>query len=336
MDNNIAAGRIRKAAVSMLLILMLSFGAVLAGAEQTQADSEQDLQTLQTQEQTSRIFSKGKDYYYLDQDGSVRKTAGFVLDLGNLYYVSKGGKIVAGETFNVRKDKYRAYKNGVIATGIYKWGKKWYFSDQNGRCIEKECIVSWNDSQYYLDRNGVVAMNKAVAFNNVPYLADPAGRITPLEIPDGGSDPVVAVAKKQVGVMTGRKYWKWYFHSKFINTDRTPWCGTFVAWCYKQAGEYDRLSAARKYGNLGYVPSYSHFASSREKWISKSAAQPGDVVVFGKNRHVGIVEGISGSCLITIEGNAGPTAAFGCGKAGAVCRKAYKLSDKDIKGIVRP
>lgn len=350
--------RLKRSVTAMLMAVMLSFGTVFAAAEQVQADSQQGQESVQNQTQTeattqtetataaqtetaaqtqeSRVFKKGKYYYYRKQNGSIRKKAGFVRDGDKLYYVRKGGKIMTGKTFKVGKKKYRAFKNGVIAVGVYRWEKKWYFSDQNGRWIKKECVVSWNDSLYYLNKNGIVAMNAAVAFKNVPYLADESGRLTMLEIPDAGDNPVAAVAKSQVGVMTGKTYWKWYFHSKFINTDKTPWCGTFVAWCYNQAGMYDRLSGVTSYGNLGYVPSYSRYANKKNKWVNRADAQPGDVVVFGKNRHVGIIEGISGGCLITIEGNTGPTAAFGCGKAGAVCRKAYKLDDKDIKGILRP
>lgn len=328
--------RMKRTAVSLLLILMLSFTAAAAGTQQVRAETQGTETAVQTPVQVSNIIKKGKYYYYRKADGSIRKKAGFVTDLGNLYYVRKGGKIQTGKTFKVGKNKYHAYKNGVIAVGVCKWDGKWYFSDANGRWIKKESIVAWNGNLYYLDKNGVVAMDRAVSFNNQPYLADVTGALKPLEIPDGGGNPVVFVAKQQVGVMTGKTYWKWYFHTKFIDTDRTPWCGTFVAWCYAQAGQYDLISVAKNYGNLGYVPSYSKYANRHNKWINPAAAKPGDIVVFGKNRHVGLVEGITDGCLITIEGNAGPTAAFGCGKAGAVCRRAYKLSDRDIKGVIHP
>jgi len=343
MNNSMTNNRIRRALVSLLLMMMLSLGTVFTYADDQSvpADSGQPAQAAAENaspapQPLSRIVRKGKYYYYKNASGKIRKKKGFVSDLGNRYYVKKGGKIVTGKTFKVGKNKYRAYKNGVIATGIYKWDGKWNFSDQKGRWIKKESVVSWNGDLYYLNKKGVVARNAAAAFNNVPYLADEAGRLTALEVPDGGGSPVVAIAKSQVGIMTGKTYWKWYFHMKFIDTDRTPWCGTFVAWCYNQAGMYDRISVAQKYGNLGYVPSYSRFADKKKKWVNRAEAQPGDVAVFGRDRHVGIVEGISDGCLITIEGNAGPTAAFGCGKAGAVCRRVYKLGDSDIKGIVRP
>ena len=73
-----------------------------------------------------------------------------------------------------------------------------------------------------------------------------------------------------------------------------------------------------------------------KKWVNKKDAKGGDVIVFGKNRHVGLVEGISGAYIITLEGNAGPTAAIRCKKPGAVVRNAYKIDSPKIKGVIRP
>ena len=362
-----AHNRIRRTVIALILMLMLSFGTAFAyaddqtqtevtepGTEQIQEEPSQggddpqggdqagsDDQT-QTEEPApapkpvSRIIKKGKYYYYKQANGKIRKKAGFVTDLGKRYYIKKGGKIVTGKTFKVKKKQYRAYRSGVIATGIYKWGGKYYYSDSLGRWIKKEKIVSWNGNNYYLTKKGVVARNTAFGYNNVPYRADSMGRLTKLAIPDGGGNAVVAVAKKQVGIKTGKKYWKWYFKSRFRNSDATPWCGTFVAWCYHEAGLYGKVSGVRKYGNLGYVPSYSRYAKAKGKWVKKSAAQPGDIIVFGKNRHVGIVEGVVDDCIITIEGNTRINQTVLWGRNGFVARRAFKINDKDIKGIIHP
>lgn len=286
---------------------------------------------------TSQIIKKGKYYYYKNpSDGKIRKKKGFARDNGKLYYIKKGGKIQTGKTFSVKKKKYRAAKNGVIKVGVYKWNKKYYYSDpKTGQWIKKEKVVSWNGSKYYINRSGVVVRSDACSYKNVPYIADSAGRLKQLAIPASDGNPVVEIAKNQVGIMTGKTYWIWYFKTKFRNTDATPWCGAFVAWCYNKAGLYSKVSGIRNYGNLGYVPSYSRYANKKNKWVSPKKAKPGDIIVFGRNRHVGIVEGISDGYIITIEGNSGPTAVIGCGKAGAVTRKAYKFKNKDIKGVMR-
>lgn len=331
--------RAARTLVSLLLMVMLSCTAVLA-EEPAQTGGQTD--QTQTQVQTpapapSRIIKKGKNYYYKKANGKIRKKAGFVRDNGNRYYVRKGGKIVKNKTFKVKKKQYRAYSNGVIATGVYVWKGKYNFSyPSTGQWIKKEKLVSWNGSTYYVKKGGAVLMDDAFTYKNIPYVADAEGRVTMLPIPDGGGNPVVEVAKQQVGIMTGKTYWRWYFGTKFRDTDRTPWCGAFVAWVYNAAGQYEKITEAKKFGNLGFVPSYSRFADKHNKWVNRAEAQPGDVIVFGRNRHVGLVEGVIDGYIFTIEGNAGPTAAIGCGKPGAVCRKVYKISNSDIKGVIHP
>ena len=96
------------------------------------------------------------------------------------------------------------------------------------------------------------------------------------------------------------------------------------------------ISVAKSFGNLGYVPSYSKYANKYSKWINPANAQGGDIIVFGRNRHVGLVEGVYDNYIITIEGNAGPTAAIGCKKPGAVVRNVYRLGSGKIKGVIRP
>ena len=284
----------------------------------------------------SHIVKKGKYYYYKNpKTGKIRKKKGFVRDNGKLYYIGKKkGRIVTGKQFKVKKKYYRAYKNGVIATGVYTWKKKLNYSNpSNGQWIKSECIVSWNGNRYYIQKGGKILVNDAFGFKNLPYKADASGRVTQLAIPDNGN-VVTNVAKKQVGIMTGKTYWKWYFKTKFKNTDATPWCGAFVAWCFNAAGVYDKVTPIRKFGNLGYVPSYSKYANSGGKWISQSDAQGGDIIIYSGSRHVGLVEGISDGCLVTIEGNSGPTSLIR-GKPGAVVRKAVPLNSWKIKGVIR-
>ena len=224
----------------------------------------------------------------------------------------------------------------MILKGVYKWGKVYNYSNSAGQWVKTAGFVNWNGSKYYVQKGGKVITDNAFVADNKLYVADSLGRVTTTPLPDGGGNPVVAVAKAQVGVMTGITYWKWYFHTKFIDTDRTPWCGTFVAWCFNAAGHYDKVTTVKNYGNLGYVPSYSKYANKNGKWIKPSTARGGDIIIFGKNNaHVGLVEGVYQDYIVTIEGNAGPTAAFGCGKAGAVVRKVYKLNDTWIKGVIR-
>lgn len=354
----------------MLLVFVLSFTTVLAETEpqaeadgsgetvQTEVTTETDGSTVQDAEAqpetpaveepapepvpepapvvVSHIIKKGKYYYYKGSNGKIRKKAGFVTDNGKRYYVRKGGKIRTSKSFKVKKKTYRADKYGVIKTGVYKWKGYYYYSSSTGVLRKTAGFVTWNDNKYYVKKGGKIIVSDCFTVKNIPYEADSAGRAKAIEIPDGDGSPVIDVAKAQVGIMTGKTYWVWYYKTKFRDTDRTPWCGAFVAWCYNEAGLYKKITVAKKFGPLGYVPSYSSYADKYNKWVKKTEAKGGDIIVFGRNMHVGLVEGISGNYIITIEGNAGPTAAIGSKKPGAVVRNVYKISNSKIKGVIRP
>lgn len=360
--------RLKRTLTALLLMFVLSFSTAFAGTEDpapadpsaggaTQVQTEtvdppavEEPQTQpeaepQTEEQAApeaapapappkgRIIKKGKYYYYKQPNGKIRKKAGFVKVDGKKYYVRKGGKIRTRKTFKVKKKYYRANKKGEIKTGVYKWNGKYSYSNADGVVKKKAGFVTWKGNRYYVQKGGTIITNDCFTVKNIPYAADEKGRVTKIPIPESNGNPVVDVAKAQVGIMTGKKYWVWYFKTRFRDTDRTPWCGTFVAWCFNEAGVYDKVKGILKYGNLGYVPSYSKYASGKGKWVKISDAQGGDIIVFGRNVHVGLVEGVYGDYIITIEGNSGPTALIK-GKPGAVVRKVRKKNSKAIKGII--
>ena len=284
---------------------------------------------------TGSIIKKGKYYYYKDPKGVIRKKAGFVTVSNKIYYVRNGGKIRTNTTFKLNKKYYHANRQGVIVTGIHKWaGGYYYYSDAKGVLKKSAGFVTWKGRKYYANKGGRIVINDGFTVKNIPYIADKAGRVTKVVLPKD-NNAVINVARKQVGIMTGKTYWVWYYKTRFRDTDRTPWCGAFVAWVYNKANVYNLISVAKKYGPLGYVPSYSRYANKYKKWINKKNARAGDIIVFGRNRHVGLVEGIYGNYIVTIEGNAGPTAAIGCRKPGAVVRKIYKLNSSKIKGVIR-
>ena len=195
--------------------------------------------------------------------------------------------------------------------------------------------VKWKGHWYYLQTNSEVAVNRPVVINNLPYYANSEGICSRLEAAKT-TNAVLKTARKQLGKSTKAQvkgFWTWYYGTKFVNTDVTPWCGSFVGWCYKKAGMYSKI---RSVGNKGYVPSYSSFAGRKGKWVRKAKARGGDIIVFGRNRHVGIVDYVYKGYIYTIEGNSGPDAEIGTRKPGAVTRRVYKLSDPDIKGVIHP
>jgi len=335
--------RVKRTLTAVLLMFVLSLGAVFAGTDPMPGAvspasddirlAAVDTASADTAAEKSHIIKKGRYYYYQYDSGKIRTKKGFVTDCGKIYYVRKGGKIRTNKSFKVKKKYYRANKKGVILTGVYTWNGKLNYSSSKGKWKKKAGFVKWKGNRYYVQKGGTIITDDAFVVDNLPYSADAFGRVTDIPLPSGKINPVLAVAQKQVGVMTGKTYWKWYFHTKFVDTDRTPWCGTFVAWCFNKAGKYDKVT---KIKNLGYVPNYTKYANKYGKWIKPATAKGGDIIIFGRNNaHVGLVEAVYKDYIITIEGNAGPTAAFGCGKAGACVRKIYRLNNDWIKGVIR-
>ncbi len=79
-----------------------------------------------------------------------------------------------------------------------------------------------------------------------------------------------------------------------------PWCAYFVSYIARQAG------VPIGYGGSGegYVPDIRAWAQATGKWVPNQGAQsarPGDLIVFPG--HVGIVDHVEGSTIVTIEGN---------------------------------
>ncbi len=344
--------RISRTLIALLIALTMSFSVAFAESEQvatkqtdngTPGSVELKEDDSNAKPKTGVIKRNGHYYYKSPITKKIRKDAGFIKWKGDRYYVQKGGKIITGKTFEVGKHQYRALKNGKIAVGVYAWGKKHklYYSDpKNGRCVKiksHRCQkgVKWEGEWYYLQTNSEVAKNRPVVIKNRPYFADKTGVCHKLGV-NKTTSPVLKIARKQLGKHTRsqvKKFWNWYFGKRFVDTDATPWCATFVGWCYKNAGKYGKISPV---GNKGYVPSYSSFANRRGKWVRKSKAKSGDIIVFGNSRHVGIVERVYKGYIYTIEGNSGPTAEVGTGLPGAVTRRVYKLTDPDIKGVIHP
>lgn len=356
---------IRKSRYSVVLLLAfaISFGSFFAApitAEAVQTSNEASQGNNQTTTQPTTVkpapakpadqtgVIKGKDGFYRYKDPKTKKIrtkAGFIKWNGYKYYIYDGGKIAAGRTFKVGKHHYHAYANGKIPVGVHIWSKaqKLYYSDKDGHWVKiksHRCQkgVKWKGNWYYLQTDSTVATNRPVVINNLPYFANSKGVCSKIAV-NQTNNAVLKVARKQLGKHTKsqvKKFWTWYYGTRFIDTDRTPWCASFVAWCYRDAGKYGKMKRVRNYGSLGYVPTYSRYARNRGKWIARKKAKAGDIIVFGRNRHVGIVERVYKGYIYTIEGNSGPTAEIGTGKPGAVTRRVYKLSDPDIKGVLRP
>lgn len=110
------------------------------------------------------------------------------------------------------------------------------------------------------------------------------------------------------------KYGAWY------GLNPAPWCGIFISWCGYTAGCLDKVG-----GKIAYVPNYTAYFNGRGKYRRRGSYTPvpGDIVIFGDEAHVGIVEKAMDGYLYTIEGNA---------NNGRVARNRYNIYDEYIMG----
>ncbi len=122
------------------------------------------------------------------------------------------------------------------------------------------------------------------------------------------------------------KYGRWY------GLDGQPWCMMFVQWCFEQVGALKLLPA--RTASCGVL---MRAAQKAGLWVTRGF-QPGDVVIYdfsGKRsttEHTGIVERVTASGVIAIEGNTSEAGSQSNG--GEVCRK--NRSSSLIIGAVRP
>lgn len=143
-------------------------------------------------------------------------------------------------------------------------------------------------------------------------------------------EQIIAVAVSEIGYREGTnnatKYGAWY------GMNNQPWCAMFVSWCARQAGVPMGVIP-----NLAYVPYIQATYDRQGAWMPRGSGYsplPGDLVIFGKNDHIGIVEGVSNDRLITIEGN---TSASGNSSNGdGVYRRNRSINDSWIKGYCTP
>ena len=120
------------------------------------------------------------------------------------------------------------------------------------------------------------------------------------------------------------KYGRWY------GLDSQPWCMMFVQWCFHYAG----VSLPARTASCGAL---MRAAQKAGLWVTRGYL-PGDGVIYdfsGKRtttEHTGIVERVTASGIIAIEGNT--SAAGSQSNGGEVCRKSRR--NGLIIGAVRP
>lgn len=147
---------------------------------------------------------------------------------------------------------------------------------------------------------------------------------------------VVRVAAAEVGVTESPansncvKYNDWYY-GRQVRGAAYPWCAAFVSWVLAQAG------AGHLAARSASCPAIKSDAQRRGTYHAGfDGIAPGDLVLYQFDRdadpdHIGIVERVSGSSIVAIEGN---TSLTSNDNGGAVMRRTR--SKGLIMGYVRP
>ena len=142
-------------------------------------------------------------------------------------------------------------------------------------------------------------------------------------------EAIVAKAVSQIGYKEKGNndtiYGAWY------GMNYQPWCMMFISWCAAQCG-----ISTGTIPKLAYVPYCMDFYQKQGRYKAKGTYRPeaGDLILYGSNSHIGIVEKVQGNTVFTIEGN---TSANGNSSNGdGVYRRSRALSDGWIKGYCLP
>lgn len=102
----------------------------------------------------------------------------------------------------------------------------------------------------------------------------------------------------------------------------SPWCAAFVRFRMKHAATSLGMTYDSTFPRSGYTPDWSNWAKKNNKWIAagkdfgdgvylSSVILPGDIALFyfkalGRIGHIGLIEKVTPSGLVTIEGNTSP------------------------------
>ena len=145
------------------------------------------------------------------------------------------------------------------------------------------------------------------------------------------AEKILDVARRELGNTekpagsNRTKYGKWF------GLDGYAWCMMFVTWCFHQAGALGLLP--KRTASCGDL---MRAAKAAGCWVTKDY-RPGDVVIYdfpggAATDHTGIIESVTASGVVAIEGNTSQAGSQSNG--GQVCRKTRKYNV--IVGAVRP
>ena len=149
--------------------------------------------------------------------------------------------------------------------------------------------------------------------------------------PIGTAAAVVEAALKEVGYIEEPENITKF--GKFTKADGLPWCGSFVNFCYSEAGV--------KLPSMVSTAAGAHKLKEVSRWV-ETEPKIGDLAFMdfphdGIDRisHIGIVVGVKSKSVITIEGNTSGSGDQRNGGSVMIKERAFG-SGKEIVGFGRP
>lgn len=151
---------------------------------------------------------------------------------------------------------------------------------------------------------------------------------------------ILKILKQEVGTVESPansnnvKYNTWYYGKK-VSGDDYPWCMTFCAWVFAQAGASSLFYGGKKVASCTTLKNY---AIKNNQWVT-SNYKIGDLVMMNfsggtATQHVGFVTAVKGNTVYTIEGNTSFDDKGSQSNGGAVAEKVRPTSV--IVGAYRP
>jgi len=133
------------------------------------------------------------------------------------------------------------------------------------------------------------------------------------------AEQVLSIARTQLGTVEARDGSTPY-HRAYGLPFSAPWCMVFVWWCFREAGAAELI-----HPKTAYTPTAAGWHRTRDRF--DWSPQVGDLVFFNwpdsirRIQHVGLVEAVEPSSIVTIEGNTSPSDRGSQGNGGGVWRR---------------
>ena len=153
---------------------------------------------------------------------------------------------------------------------------------------------------------------------------------------------VLNAALSQVGYTEnppGSNHQKFSTELNYPEGQNAAWCSTFVAWCFDKAG-YDLRQVVPNWRETLMSTWKTRAALVELGWREVSSPRQGDIIYFSFDgswiNHVGLVLGVNGYYISTVEGNTSSSNSGSQSNGGGVFRRTRILDSPSVECFIRP